>query len=1026
MNSNYFLEELDFDFESQSVSREIQELTEKIGVDAVHCSGKFPAVFILEVASFDKNALKKIAEIQQKIWNESSVIFLYVTSPNEIRIYNCNAMPVFLNRKIKIEEELHHLEIEKCKISDKQKLNVLKQIFSAVAIDSGLIWTHEYSKKIKLQTKVDHYLVESLLGLAEELNKDINNEDVIHSLLMRSIFIMYLQDRKAIPKEIWNKIGNYDFLKILDDPHQTYQLFSEIETHFNGNVFPIFSDEKEIVTKYHLNLLKRCLTDGNIDLSQVTLFQDWRLFDFSFIRIELLSEIYENFLNRFDPIRKKKTGTYYTPPSLVELVLNEVLPKEGSNYNQKILDTACGSGIFLAQAYKRIVKYWINEQSKEELNFSILSEIMKNSIFGVELDKKSIKVAAFSLYLALIDFLEPKDVWLTKGDEFPFLIYDAESEDENDKKGNNLFRTDTIAPDGEFEKIEYDIIVGNPPFGTDDLPDNVREYCNNLKFSKQFVIPFIHKSSILAPKGKIALLFNTKLLTNNQKPAQNFRKWLFNDCYVKKVYNLSILRKATKHFGGQLFSSATAPVSIVFFQNEPPKELSPTIEYWAPKTFIKNHVVEGVIVDSSDIKFLPREICQQPDTKIWKIAHWGTLADYFLIEKLKCIPTIDKLLDKNNNGVGLQTLDSTTKNPKIDNEINKIPFMLPENINRFYTRIESTRSINASIKTKKTKELYLEYYDKKSVKDLPLINVFRRKGKLNTYKSPHILIKEGLNKKQVCASYQDYACSFNSKVYGIHDENISLLKALTCYINSEIVTYLLFLTTASWGIEREEIKPIDIKKLPQIPDSSYSDFSKLLNTIIDNSDNVVQNANEFCENINNAVLSLFNFSEKEKFLIGDMINNSLSLFFDCEKSIALTSIASKNPETESYAKMLCNELNEFFIYGDFKVNARVYKVSTYTPLCMVVLQFVNPSNLKQPLIIDSDEEFQNNLHTINEYTLKKYSQKIYIRKSVKYYDNDTIFIIKPNQKRFWTRSQGIEDAHSLINEIAVRKNERAD
>jgi len=673
------------------------------------------------------------------------------------------------------------------------------------------------------------------------------------------------------------------------------------------------------------------------------------------------------------------------------------------------------------------VKYWIKKHSIEELNFSILSEIMKNSIFGVELDKKSIRVAAFSLYLALINFLEPKDVWLKNGDEFPYLIYDVESEDENDKKGNNLFRTDTIIQKGNFEKVEYDIIIGNPPFGTDNLPDNIHNYCSNFNFSKQFAIPFIHKSSKLAPRGKIALLFNTKLLTNNQITAQNFRKWLFNDCYVEKVYNLSILRKAPKHFGGQLFSSATAPVSIVCFQNDPPEEFSPTIEYWAPKTFIKNHVAEGVIIDSLDIKYLPREICQQPDTKIWKIAQWGTISDYYFIEKLKHIPTIGKLLDKNNNGVGLQTLDSTTKNPKIDNEIKKIPFILPENINRFYTRIENTQSINASIKTKKTKELYLEYYDKQSIKDLPLINVFRRKGKLNTYKSPHILIKEDLYKKEVCASYQDYACSFNSKVYGIHDENISLLKALTCYINSEFVTYLLFLTTASWGIEREEIKPIDLKKLPQIPECSYSDFSELLNTIIDDSDNVVQNVNDFCKNINHAVNSLFNFSEKEKILIGDMINYSLSLFFDSEKSIALTSISSQNPETESYAKMLCDEINEFLISGDFKINARVYKVPVYTPLCMIAIQFVNSSKVKKPEIISSDEEFIDNLNIINKYTLNKYAQNIYVRKQVRYYDydEDTILIIKPNQKRFWTRSQGIEDAHSLINDIAERENERA-
>jgi len=994
MKSNFFLQELDFDFEYQSIPNEIQELTGKIGVDAVHCSGRFPAIFIKEVSSFNENTLYKIAEIQRKIWNESSVIFLYVTSPTEIRIYNCNATPVFRNRKIKIEEELHHLEIVECKISDKQKLNVLKQVFSAVAIDSGLIWTHIYSKEIKLQTKVDHYLVESLLGLANKLKNDIKDEQIIHSLLMRSIFIMYLQDRKAIPEEIWNKIGHYDFLKILDNLDQTYQLFAEIETHFNGNVFPIRSNEKEIVTEDHLNLLKRCLTDGNIDLSQETLFPDWRLFKFNFIRIELLSEIYENFLTEFSPIRKKKTGAYYTPPSLVELVLNEVLQKKGSDYNQKILDPACGSGIFLAQAYKRIVKYWINKHSKEDLNFSILSEIMKNNIFGVELDKKSIRVAAFSLYLALIDFLEPKDVWLKNGDEFPYLIYDAESEDENDKKGNNLFRTDTIVQSGKFEKVEYDIIIGNPPFGTKNLSDNVRKYCDNYNFSKQFAIPFIHKSSKLAPKGKIALLFNTKLLTNNQTPAQNFRRWLFNDCYVEKVYNLSILRKAPKHFGGQLFSSAVAPVSIVCFQNEPPKEYSPTIEYWDPKTFIKNHVAEGVIIDSSDIKYLPREICQQPDTKIWKIAHWGTLADYFLIEKLRNENyLLNDYISKNSfiYGSGLHPIETSDNISTI-----KGSHIASKQIESYYTPKEKTKPIEQDYRCINTK----------------------------LFESPLITIKEGITEKNICASFYDYNVSYNKTIYGIKGDNQNLLKGLIIILNSKLSNYYLFLTSSSWGLERDRIllseyltlpiKQLDLKQLKKI------DFKR---TSFDSSNlNLYKKLHQFdVEKWFRKICVAYKLTKKQFYQINDTIKYSLDLFNNGENSEALRPLDLDKPITESYAKMLCNEINEFLVSGNFKVNARVYKVSSYTPLCMVVLQFVNPSKVKQPEIVNSDKEFRDNLNIINKYTLKKYSQNIYIRKQVRYYDDDTIFMIKPNQKRFWTRSQGIEDAHSLINDIALRK-----
>jgi len=70
------------------------------------------------------------------------------------------------------------------------------------------------------------------------------------------------------------------------------------------------------------------------------------VFNFNFIQIELLSEVYENFLGEL--ISKKEKGQFYTPYPLVELILNDKLPttKNEKEYNIKILDPACGSGNF--------------------------------------------------------------------------------------------------------------------------------------------------------------------------------------------------------------------------------------------------------------------------------------------------------------------------------------------------------------------------------------------------------------------------------------------------------------------------------------------------------------------------------------------------------------------------------------------------------------------------------------------------------------------------------------------------------
>jgi len=775
MHSNYFIQKLGFEFDIQSIPNDLLILAGSIGIDAIHCSGEYPAVFFKEVSDFNIHNLEEIAEIQRKIWNNSSVVFLYVVSPVEIRIYNCNAKPVYFDiENSNSEIELKENEIDICLKTDTKKLLVLNQVFSAIAIDSGKIWTSEYSQKIKLHTKVDRYLVESLLKLAKKLGEDLKDDNIIHSLLMRSIFVMYLQDRKAIPLEILDQLGEKDFLKILDNHTKTYQLFVEIESHFNGNVFPVSILERQTVNEKHLNLLKQCLIDGYIDESQPKLFK-WRLFDFSFIRIELLSEIYENFLNAFDPIRKKQTGTFYTPPSLVELVLDNVLPKNGNNYNLKIIDLASGSGIFLAQAYKRIVKYWQKKHSDEELSFKVLTKIMQNSIFGVEIDPNSIKVAAFSLYLALLDFLDPRDVWLKNGNVFPYLIRDLESKNEIDKKGNNLFRTDTISENGEFEEIKFDIVVGNPPFGTKDLPENVKKYCEKNLFDNQYVIPFIHKSTKLAKNGKIALLFNTHLLTYPKKGIENFRYWLFNKNYVEKVYNISIFRNASKNFGGSLFSGAKVPVSIIVFKPQIPKVTSKTIEYWAPRTFIKNNVVEGVLIEKSDIKYLPRELCQKADSNIWKIAQWGNISDFILINELRqSNPTLENL--ENNEEIyikaGLHAKEENKETYRVKGQ-----FLDIRKIRHYYTHKSFIDEIDSDF----------------------------RKFEEDLFVPPYIGLSQNIMERKICASFFDKKVFFKSGMFLIKTKNIEQLKNYTILLNSKLANYYFFLISGCWGIERDQL-----------------------------------------------------------------------------------------------------------------------------------------------------------------------------------------------------------------------------
>lgn len=982
---------------SDSEAAILNEVKEKdFGVDLVYfntdeeTNNSFPAVFLKKITNFNNvETLKGIAETQRKIWNYKKVLFLYAYSETEIRIYNCAEKPLIKTKEnFDYEKELQKIEIKSYQYSDKQQLQELNKLFSRIAIDTGIIWTLEDAQfirnKINLQKRVDKYLVESLINTAKQLEDEGLEINFIHKIILRSLFLLYLEDRGATEKKLYStyKKGASSYFDILDDAEATYKLYERLEEDFNGNVFTL--EENESIKTEQLQIIKKCFISGNDNTPQTKLFEDWRLFNFSIIQIELLSEIYENFLFKTDPELKKQTGTYYTPPSLVEFILNEKLPTNNGekNYNVKVLDPSCGSGIFLVESFKRLVKRYEN-QHKEKPNFDTLVKLIKENIFGIELHPQAIKVAAFSLYLALVDSLDPKTLWQNKKHRLPNLINNPDDTSLK-AQGTNLFCRDTIEENKEIEAIGFDLVVGNPPFGKTELLESVRNYCAKENFAKEMVLPFLHKATKFAPKGEIALIFNTKVLTNTSGTYQNFRKWLFNDCYVEKVFNFSILRNAKKNFGGQLFGDATGPISIVFYQKEQPQRPDDKIAYYAPKTFIKSNVIEGLSIDFTDLKFLPREECQKPDTKIWKIAMWGGMNDWELIKILsKEHNSLKKYLNNNNieYGSGLHPKENESNKMIIDGRHTDTA-----KIEKYYTPVDNTERIRKEF----------------------------RNNNLELFKQPIAIIKEGITNKNILSSYFDYDVYYNKAVYGFSTNEAEKLKSIVITFNSKLVTYFFFLTSSSWGIERDRIvlteylnfpySELDLEAIKKIQFSeiSYDTKISLLN----------QKKNHFdFQNWESKINKLYNLSANDIIRISDTISLSVDLFHKQEKSIALYPLLQE--QTLEYGKIITTELNDFLDGQDLFANATVYHISRFTPLMLIKLSFAK----KQKEIVRSKDFVDDELKKIDQYLWEKKSSNIYFRKKLNYKTGDDIYIIRPNQRRFWSQSMALEDASELILEI---------
>ena len=68
-------------------------------------------------------------------------------------------------------------------------------------------------------------------------------------------------------------------------------------------------------------------------------------------------------------------------------------------------------------------------------------------------------------------------------------------------------------------------------------------------------------------------------------------------------------------------------------------------------------------------------------------------------------------------------------------------------------------------------------------------------------------------------------------------------------------------------------------------------------------------------------------------------------------------------------------------------------------------------------IIKSKENLDEELRQLDKILWQKKATNIYFRKKLNYKTGNEIFIVRPNQRRFWTQSMAIEDAAELILEI---------
>ena len=343
----------------------------------------------------------------------------------------------------------------------------------------------ESEGRLKKRVSIDKSLLEDLMHvrslIASDIGKnyprkyEINEKDeIIQRIIDRLIFIRRCEDTGI-------NIENLTLREVQELPNnkaypKLKEIFKRYNDVYNSGLFAIAKDndcDKIIINGEIIKKLAQYLYES----------KDGKyIYNFDWIDADVLGQVYEQYLGKLlaqtrsgkakltnGQVHRKEQGIYYTPTYIVDYIVKNTVGELLKNKKIKakdlrILDPACGSGSFLIKAFDYLYdKLSSGEDSKQyridsQGQYSIKTEILKNNLYGVDLDNKAVEITKLNLLLKAAE----------KNRRLPEEI------DVNIKHGNSLINDETVAGLNAFKFEEqfkdimskggFDVVIGNPPY----------------------------------------------------------------------------------------------------------------------------------------------------------------------------------------------------------------------------------------------------------------------------------------------------------------------------------------------------------------------------------------------------------------------------------------------------------------------------------------------------------------------------------------------------------------------------------
>lgn len=976
------------------------EFAENLEADAVffkyYDDNRFcvPQVYFYDNSNgiYDEN---KIAEIHRNVYSSSQVALICVIDKIHISLFDTRK-PI----KVIDDDKISNKDCLIKKSNLFEELEILSKYFNAKKLNSGDFWeSNEASNHFKNNKSVYEELVNALSIIRKDFHKvfktfenfqdEKSANDFADEILFKCILIKYLEENGLeFAKQFYkdNNITENSLKEILEHSNLIV-LLDRLDFHFNGNVFYIEEDKRKILSKLNLSGLALCL-DGKYGSNGSGYL--WEMYSFKHIPIELISNFYEEFI----PKDKENSGTVYTPSHLVNLLIDECLPlsdnPEHLNFNIRLADVSCGSGIFITTAFKRLVqrlriKKWIKAGKPNELPQPSLEEvkaILSDNIFGIDKNDTATKLAKFSLQLALCQLVPKKELWTWNEDR----VF-------KDLQHKNIFSADFfdfLVEEKSFHK-SLDLIIGNPPFQSLKEDKVNKEYSSVTKKLKaelgfnfsvkipdnQLALMFLEASSLLLkPKGDLCFIQkSTSLLYNSG--SKEFRNSLFNQFYVHQIIDFTLLKNDLfKSKGKEILENGKPkldkngkplkgkPTSVescaVFYKNQ-------TIE----EDYITNHIVSRLLKNTKDgLSFefdyydfyeIPREIVLDDDT-IWRCNLLGGNRLNHLIKKLnRKSKSQTNLNDYLFNYLGIDE-DSYCEGYMRGGDDSKESEIITSNLNLL--------SKNFDVKGYKLSEITSNQ------------KFIRTRVEEKLYKTPLITIKELIsnNKFPTELHLSEKYVPFDSRIVGISFSEIE---------NGLEISKKLYLAL------RKNEKINALKTL-----ATCSQFFLGSSSVIQKAD-----INDWTIPLEDDEIKL---SDSEKIIMNDVLDYIYPSWYEKKPAVNINEASRRN--LDEFSEVFNQSFNSIYKKENKEQKlAVIYEGSTFFAL---EFEFTD-KKIIEPKKIDKTEADKQ----IESLIVSQYGKNTLINRVLRIYSPNKITLIKPKKLRFWLKSIALQDSDEIFDDI---------